>query len=97
MDIYKVNLSNAKTQTQLHEALRDNMAFPEFYGQNLDALWDCLTGFIDAPAHTYFYGSNSLSKELKTYFYDRIIDVFEEAKEYYGNELNKEFSFTIID
>ena len=73
MDIYKVNLSNVKTQTQLHKVLRDNMNFPDFYGQNLSALWDCLTGFIDTPMHTYFYGVNLLPKELKIYFYNRII------------------------
>lgn len=28
---------------QLHEALASSLSFPEWYGRNLDALYDCLT------------------------------------------------------
>lgn len=96
MDIYKVDLAKVKTQTQLHEVLRDNMDFPEFYEKNLDALWDCLIGFIDAPAHTYFYGVTLMSEEIQTYFYTKILDIFKDAKKWYA-EFNEEFSVTIVD
>ncbi len=33
----------------LHDTLKDKLDFPDYYGKNLDALWDCLTGWIDLP------------------------------------------------
>ncbi|WP_340401563.1 barstar family protein [Paenibacillus sp. FSL H8-0079] len=34
---------------ELHQNLKDKLALPDFYGGNLDALWDCLTGTIELP------------------------------------------------
>lgn len=34
---------------ELHQHLKDKLALPDFYGGNLDALWDCLTGTIELP------------------------------------------------
>ena len=30
-----------------HKYLQENLGFPEYYGRNLDALFDCLTGLPD--------------------------------------------------
>lgn len=32
---------------ELHKTLADKLSFPEWYGENLDALYDCLTGICD--------------------------------------------------
>ena len=32
-----------ETREQLHDALARQLALPEYYGRNLDALFDCLT------------------------------------------------------
>lgn len=34
---------------QLHDALQTQLDLPGFYGRNLDALRDCLTGHIETP------------------------------------------------
>ena len=33
-----------ETREQLHDALAEQLSLPEYYGRNLDALFDCLTG-----------------------------------------------------
>lgn len=45
----KITLSAAawKTPADAHQALKDALGFPEFYGNNLDALHDCLTDLTD--------------------------------------------------
>lgn len=34
---------------QLHAALKQLLNLPDDYGNNLDALWDCLTGWVELP------------------------------------------------
>lgn len=36
--------------TGLHRTFRESLAFPEWYGNNLDALYDCLTEIFE-PTH----------------------------------------------
>ena len=33
--------------TQVHDYLKEMLEFPEYYGKNLDALYDCLTDLMD--------------------------------------------------
>ncbi|KXZ20927.1 barnase inhibitor [Bacillus nakamurai] len=33
----------------LHRILKDKLDFPDYYGENLNALWDCLTGWMELP------------------------------------------------
>lgn len=41
----KINLDvcNLKESEKAHEYLREQFHFPDYYGKNLDALYDCLT------------------------------------------------------
>ena len=32
---------------QVHNYLKEMLEFPEYYGKNLDALYDCLTDLVD--------------------------------------------------
>lgn len=61
-----------------------------WYGGNLDALWDSLTGIMYVPANIkiIYKPENEKSKELSKEVY-KIIEVFEEASQEYN-----EFSFS---
>lgn len=43
------------TKAQLHAALAQALSFPDWYGHNLDALYDCLTDMEDA-VHLHLVG-----------------------------------------
>ena len=51
-----IDFTHCKTFLDLNDELAQKLDFPDFYGQNLDALWDCLTGFIDLPLDVHFKG-----------------------------------------
>lgn len=50
--ICHINCSDMTQAKQLHRKLARFLAFPEWYGHNLDALYDCLT---ELPSLTQLY------------------------------------------
>lgn len=57
------------------------LGFPDWFGGNLDALWDMLTGYIETPCRVILLSTGSVRKDEKSYL-ERIIEVFREAEEY---------------
>jgi ribonuclease inhibitor len=39
------------TYETLHAELKRKLDLPGYYGENLNALWDCITGWIEVPTH----------------------------------------------
>ncbi|WNV80605.1 barstar family protein [Bacillus atrophaeus] len=44
-----INGEQIRDVKNLHRQLKQDLELPEYYGENLDALWDCLTGWVDFP------------------------------------------------
>ena len=49
MKIINIDFSACKYPMDLHNEIREKLGLPEWYGNNLDALWDTITGFIETP------------------------------------------------
>lgn len=60
-----IDFSGCQTVTDLHSRLKTQLDLPDFYGNNLSALWDCLTGFMETPAAIEFKGINTLPENLR--------------------------------
>ena len=77
-----VDLSLCKHPMELHKELAEKLNLPEWYSNNLDSLWDMLTGFIETPIDITltFMPKSSLSLDLKDLVL-KIIELFEAATE----------------
>ena len=71
MDILELNRRG-------HGYLKELFDFPEYYGENLDALYDCLCELEDTEV--IVMNSDDLNK-----FSLKILDVFDEVADEYGN------------
>lgn len=76
MKTITVDFTNCKSHLQIHLLLKETFGFPEHYGKNLDALWDCLWEYCYSPARVLVTGANSHEGELKEYF-AKILTIFE--------------------
>lgn len=73
------------TPRQIHEYIAEKLDFPDYYGKNLDALYDCLT---DICEDTHITIKNH---DILDYRENRIINTFLDAAEECGEltvELN---------
>jgi ribonuclease inhibitor len=65
------------TAALMHQQLQKRLGFPDYYGQNLDALWDCLH-YVDLPLTVrwhHFAASQQLGDQA-----ERTLQTFQEAQ-----------------
>lgn len=71
--------SNIKNIEDFHKQIKEVLDLPDYYGENLDALWDCLTGWIDIPT-TFIWEDFEYSKDKLGAFADKVIGLFKDAE-----------------
>lgn len=78
-----IDFSDYKYLGELHQEIKEKLELPDWYGENLDALWDSLTGIMYVPAEitiTYLPKVNSVRLKEEVY---KIIHIFKEAEKEY--------------
>ena len=72
-----LNGKNMSPKKRAHAYIKWKLKAKEYYGDNLDALWDVLSTY-DQPIEISFINTDSLIDELGEYG-QSIIDVFQDA------------------
>lgn len=77
----KVILEGSKLvdRKALHKILKKELKFPEYYGENLDALWDCLITDIELPVVIEWINFE-MSKKLLGDYAESTLKIFQEAE-----------------
>lgn len=84
-----INFSLCKYPMDLHKEIREKLDLPEWYGNNLSALWDMLTGFIETPVSiTVIFKPETKAAEFLKENVLKIIETFKEAAEEEEIEFN---------
>ncbi len=78
-----LDLTDCDSYTDLHQRIKKDLGFPEYYGENLDAFWDSLSCDCEKDFVTVI-GANSVSEDLKPTV-KQIIEMLEENKEAWKN------------
>ena len=88
-----IDFSKCKYPMDLHNEIRKKLELPEWYGNNLDALWDMLTGFIETPIEiTVIYKpENKAAENLK----ENVLKVIETFKEAAQEDEEIKFSYEL--
>lgn len=65
---------------QLHDFLQKELQLPDFYGRNLDALWDGLTGCVQLPLTIQWTGFEASRRHWGEYA-DQLLELLREAEQ----------------
>lgn len=80
-----INFSEIGDEQDFYQQLKQKLSLPENFGDNLDALYDSLTGFAELPLHLEFV--NMSVNQLEDF--ETLLETLEEA-----DEETEGFSFT---
>lgn len=66
------------SEEDLHDFFAKSFSLPDWYGRNLHALWDVLTGMVDMPL-TIIWRNSEISKH-RIANYDQIITLLKKVE-----------------
>lgn len=80
-----LNFSKCQYLGEIHQVIQQELELPEWYGQNLDALWDSITGIMYVPANIkIIYKPETKNAKRLASEVGKIITVFKEAVQEYN-------------
>ena len=86
--LIEIDFSNCKYIGSVHKEIKEKLELPEWYGENLDALWDVLIGIAQTPIIVkIIFKQQTISSKKLTPYINEVINVFNEAVEK-CNEIN---------
>ena len=67
------------SEQKIHKILKEKLNLPQYYGENLDALLDCLTSWVSLPLTISWENFNESKQYLGSYA-DKLLKIFQDAE-----------------
>ena len=80
MNYFTLDFNEIKTVLELHQYLKEVFGLPDYYGNNMDALWDCLACCYDESATIELRNLDTLKKRLEKTAHT-MLEVFQDLHE----------------
>lgn len=73
-----LDFTGCKYIMKLHDIIKEGFNFPDWYGENLDAIWDLLRDVSGGPIiKVKIKGIKTMPEDLRDYM-EEVLDVFED-------------------
>ena len=95
-DPYIIDFSNLKTHWDIHRIIKEGLDFPDYYGCNWSAFWDCLTDMVGEKVHIEIVGLEVLRQSYADTA-DKMIEILQEFKHYCDDRFADDIKIEIVN
>lgn len=82
---YVVDFTNVKYYLEMHEVIKKSLDFPDYYGCNWSAFWDCLSDMRGDPIHIEIIGIEVIERKFVNAA-EKMIEILKRFK-HFNNDL----------
>ena len=94
-ELYTIDFTKVKYYLEMHNIIQKSLDFPDYYGCNWDAFWDCLTDMIGRKTHIRIIGIENIER----LFGDEsniFLDILKEFKHYNDDMYTDDIKIEIV-
>ena len=95
MNKYIIDFREVKYHSQIHDIIQESLDFPDYYGRNWDAFWDCLSAMYGDPVHIEIIGLDNIERNFNVAA-QKIVKICKKFKHYIPT-FEKDIKIEIVD
>ena len=92
---YVVDFTNVKYYLEMHAVIEKSLDFPDYYGCNWDAFWDCLTDMYGDPIHIEILGLDVIEQKFDGAA-EKMISILKKFKHFNNDLFAKDIKIEIV-
>jgi RNAse (barnase) inhibitor barstar len=92
---YIIDFTNVKYYLEMHYVIKEALDFPDYYGCNWSAFWDCLTDMVGRPIYIEIIGIENIEKRFHNAAF-KMVEVLREFKHYEDDEFADDIKIEVI-
>ena len=94
-ELYTIDFTNVQHYLEMHFVIRNALDWPDYYGCNWDAFWDCLTNMVGRPVHIEIIGLDVIERKFDNAA-RTMIETLKEFKHYDNDEYVNDIQIEIV-
>ena len=94
-DLYTIDFREVKYYLEMHKTIKQSLDFPDYYGENWDAFWDCLTDMYGDPIHIEILGLDVIEEKFDDAA-EKMVSILEKFKHFNNDLFAKDIKIEII-
>ena len=83
---YTIDFTNVNYYLEMHAVIWKALDFPDYYGCNWDAFWDCLTDMYGDPIHIEIIGLDVIERKFGADTTQKMLEILKSFK-HFGNDM----------
>ena len=92
---YTIDFTKVNSYLEMHFVIRQALDWPDYYGCNWDAFWDCLTNMLGRPIHLEINGLDVVERKFDNAA-KTMIETLKEFKHYDNDEFIDDIKIEIV-
>ena len=93
---YTIDFTKVNYYLEMHAVIWHSLEFPDYYGCNWDAFWDCLTDMYGDPMHIEIIGLDVIRKKFDGSA-DKMIKILKKFKHFGNDRFSDMITIEIVD
>ena len=85
-DLYILDFTNVCCYSEIHQIIKRGLGLPDYYGENWDALWDCLTDMTSGSFMLDIVGFDTLRSRFPEAA-RTLLDIMGDLKRWAGDRI----------
>ncbi len=95
-ELYTLDFTDVNYYFEFHYIIKEELDFPDYYGCNWDAFWDCLSDMIGDPIHIEIIGLDNIERKFGSEFTNTMIRILKKAKHFDNDRYSHEIQIEIV-